>query len=110
MDVGLEIVQRARGLPQNLRGASRALESSGVFDHASRFSALHRISGSPATHYANETERLSGRLRYDLNFATIGDIFEYGLHQYLALTQKRLAEISSALFEIYCASNQTVLA
>jgi uncharacterized alpha-E superfamily protein len=72
--------------------------------------ALHRISGSPTTHYANETERLSGRLRYDLNFATIGDIFEYGLHQYLALTQKRLAEISSALFEIYCASNQTVLA
>jgi uncharacterized alpha-E superfamily protein len=72
--------------------------------------ALHRISGSPATHYANEAERRSGRLRYDLDFATIGDIFEYGLHEYLTLTQKRLAEISSALFEIYCASNEAVLA
>src|SRR5213592_4280989 len=67
--------------------------------------ALHRISGSPETNYANEAERLSGRLRYDLDFATIGDIFEYGLHEYLTLIQKRLAEISSALFEIYCASN-----
>ena len=99
----------------------RALESRGVFDHASRISRApsvlastlsmprsHRISGSPETHYANEAERLSGRLRYDLDFATIGDIFEYGLHEYLTLTQKRLAEISSALFEIYCASNEAV--
>ena len=70
--------------------------------------ALHRISGAPETNYANEAERLSGRLRYDLDFATISDIFEYGLHEYLTLTQKRLAEISSALFETYCASNETI--
>src|SRR5437899_1610590 len=70
--------------------------------------ALHRISGSPETNYANEAERLSGRLRYDLDFATIADIFDYGLHEYLILTQKRLAEISRALFEIYCATNETI--
>ncbi|HEY4758387.1 MAG TPA: alpha-E domain-containing protein, partial [Chthoniobacterales bacterium] len=69
-------------------------------------SALHRISGSPETNYANEAERLSGRLRYDLDFAIIADIFEYGLHEYLAFTQKRLAEISKALFEIYCATDE----
>ena len=71
--------------------------------------ALHRISGSPETNYANEAERLSGRLRYDLDFATIGDIFEYGLHEYLTFTQKRLGEISSALFDIYCATDTTVV-
>src|SRR5258707_189446 len=70
--------------------------------------ALHRISGSPETHYANEAERLSGRLPYDLDFATIGHIFDYGLHEYLILTQRRLAEISRALFEIYCATNETI--
>ena len=70
--------------------------------------ALHRISGSPETNYANEAERLSGRLRYDLDFAAIADIFDYGLHEYLTLTQKRLAEISRALFEIYCATNETI--
>jgi len=70
--------------------------------------ALHRISGSPETNYANEAERLSGRLRYDLDFATIAGIFDYGLHEYLILTQRRLAEISRALFEIYCATNETI--
>src|SRR6476646_7573637 len=70
--------------------------------------ALHRISGSPETSYANEAERLSGRLRYDLDFATIADIFDYGLHEYLILTQRRLAEISRALFKIYCAINETI--
>src|SRR6266550_2484814 len=72
--------------------------------------ALHRISGSPETNYANEAERLSGRLRYDLDFATIADIFDYGLHEYLILIQRRLAEISRALFEIYCATNETISA
>jgi uncharacterized alpha-E superfamily protein len=65
--------------------------------------AFHRISGSNETLYANEAERLSGRLRYDLDFATIGDIFEFGLHQYLGSTQQRLAEIHTALFATYCA-------
>jgi uncharacterized alpha-E superfamily protein len=65
--------------------------------------ALHRISGSNETQYMNEAERLSGRLRYDLDFATIGDMFEYGLHEYLGLTQQRLAEINGALFDAYCA-------
>jgi uncharacterized alpha-E superfamily protein len=64
--------------------------------------ALHRISGSNETHYANEAERLSGRLRYDLDFAAIGDIFSYGLHEYLGLIQQRLAQINSALFTAYC--------
>ena len=97
------------------RGKSRSFSSRiPHFPRSIRFSvdsldaALHRISGSPETKYANEAERLSGRLRYDLDFATIGDIFEFGLHEYLTLTQKRLAEISSALFEIYCASNEAV--
>ncbi len=65
--------------------------------------ALHRISGSNETKYDNEAERLSGRLRYDLDFATVGDIFEYGLHEYLGLIQKRLAEVNCALFDAYCA-------
>lgn len=70
--------------------------------------ALHRISGSNESHYANEPERLSGRLRYDLDFATIGDIFQYGLHEYLVLTQQRLGEIANALSETYCAPVEMV--
>src|SRR5205814_1324490 len=69
---------------------------------------LHRISGSPKTNYTNETERLSNRLRYDLDFDPIPDIFDYNLHKYLILTQRRLAEISRTLFEIYCTTNETI--
>ena len=66
-------------------------------------SALHHISGSNETKYANEAERLSGRLRYDLAYATIGDIFKFGLHEYLEQIQDRLAEINHAIYATYCA-------
>ena len=65
--------------------------------------ALHRISGSSETHYANEAERLSGRLRSDLDYVTIGDIFKFGLHEYLEQIQERLVEISNAMHATYCA-------
>src|SRR4051812_14168001 len=45
--------------------------------------SLHRISGSDETRYANEAERLSGKLRSDLDYITIGEIFKFGLHEYL---------------------------
>ena len=68
-------------------------------------SALHRISGSNETHCANEAERLSGRLRSELDYVTIGDIFEYGLHEYLEMIQERLVEISDATHATYCAGH-----
>src|SRR4030095_6032945 len=59
--------------------------------------ALHRISGCDRAHFANDAERLSGRLCSDLNYTTIGDIMKSGLHEYLDGIQRRLIEISAAL-------------
>jgi uncharacterized alpha-E superfamily protein len=79
-----------------------------AFPRSIRFSvdcfdaALHHISGSNETNYANEAERLSGRLRSELDYAAIGDIFKFGLHEYLEQIQDRLAEISHALHATYC--------
>lgn len=64
--------------------------------------ALHRISGSAPAHFATEAERLSGRLCSDLNYATIADVFNTGLHQYLDGIQFRLIEISAATLSKYC--------
>ena len=64
--------------------------------------ALHRISGSARSQFATDAERLSGKLCSDLNYATIGDIFKTGLHQYLDGIQYRLIEISNALLKEYC--------
>jgi uncharacterized alpha-E superfamily protein len=84
-----------------------------AFPRSIRFSvecfdaALHHISGSADTKFANEAERLSGQLRSDLAYITIGDIFKFGLHEYLERIQDRLADISSALHTAYCASGET---
>jgi uncharacterized alpha-E superfamily protein len=64
--------------------------------------AFHRISGSARTQFADQAERLSGKLLSDLNYATIADIFRTGLHQYLDGIQFRLIEINGALLTEYC--------
>jgi uncharacterized alpha-E superfamily protein len=82
-----------------------------AFPRSIRFSvdcfdaALHHISGSSETRYANEAERLSGRLRSDLDYITIGDIFKFGLHEHLESIQERLVEISNAMQASYCAES-----
>ena len=64
--------------------------------------ALHAISGSSRAHFANEAERLSGKLCSDLNYATISDITGAGLHQYLDGIQFRLIEIAAAMHREFC--------
>ena len=64
--------------------------------------ALHAISGSSRAHYANEAERLSGKLCSDLNYARIEDIIRAGLHQYLDGIQLRLIEIAAAMRTEFC--------
>ncbi|MBV9128459.1 MAG: alpha-E domain-containing protein, partial [Verrucomicrobia bacterium] len=55
--------------------------------------ALHRISGVAEDRYSCEAERLSGRLRGEVDYTSITEIFQqHGLHQYLDRMQKRLLE------------------
>ena len=64
--------------------------------------ALHTISGTSRSNYANEAERLSGKLCSDLTYAVIGDIIKAGLHQYLDGIQGRLLEIGAATRGEFC--------
>lgn len=64
--------------------------------------SLHALSDSDPATYSNEAERLAGQLKSDLSYATIKDIFEFGLHQYLDKIQVRLCEIAGAMYETYC--------
>jgi uncharacterized alpha-E superfamily protein len=41
-------------------------------------------------------------LRSNLNYTTIGAIFEAGLHQFLDQTQVHLNDIATAITETYC--------
>jgi uncharacterized alpha-E superfamily protein len=64
--------------------------------------ALHSISGVPEDRFGNEAERLTGKLRGELDYTRIGEVFQAGLHQYLDRFQKRLSEINDAMQESYC--------
>jgi uncharacterized alpha-E superfamily protein len=58
-------------------------------------SGLRGISGTGAGSYANEAERLTGKVLERLRYDTIGEIFEQGLHVYL----KELMGMSNAIGE-----------
>lgn len=64
--------------------------------------ALRRISGGGPGRFANEAERLSGALRYNLAFSRIDHIIRGGLHEFLDQIQLRLIEIADAAHAIYC--------
>jgi len=63
--------------------------------------ALRRISGVPEGHFCNTAEKLTGRLLAELQFSTIDEIFDRGLHQYLDEIQVKLNDIGETLFRAY---------
>jgi len=63
--------------------------------------ALRRISGVAEGHFCNDAEKLTGRFLAELQFSTITEIFEIGLHQYLDQAQVKLNQIGDALFRAY---------
>lgn len=63
--------------------------------------ALRKISGVAEGKFSNDAEKLAGRLVAELQFSTIDEIFEAGLHDYLDRLQGKLNDIGGALFNAY---------
>src|SRR5271154_1330033 len=63
--------------------------------------AVRQISGAAEGYFRNDTDKLAGRLLAELQFSTIDEIFERGLHQYLDEAQIKLNNIGAALFNAY---------
>jgi uncharacterized alpha-E superfamily protein len=68
-------------------------------------SALRHISGVPSGRFCNEAEKLAGRLEAALQFSTVEEIFDQGLHAYLDQFQCKLNAIGSAAFSAYIAQD-----
>jgi uncharacterized alpha-E superfamily protein len=62
---------------------------------------LRAISGTMPGHYANEAERLTGRLLESLRYHRIEEIFERGFHQYLEETQQTCRAIGTEIARTY---------
>lgn len=65
--------------------------------------AAHGINGSPLGMCRDEVERRLGRLRSDLDFSDVGEIMDYGLHEYLDGLQAKLNLVGDAVFNQYFA-------
>ena len=63
--------------------------------------AIRRISGVAEGHFSNTAEKLTGRFLAELQFSTIDEVFEAGLHQYLDDAQGKLNNIGEAVFQAY---------
>jgi uncharacterized alpha-E superfamily protein len=63
--------------------------------------ALRRISGVAEGRFCNNAEKLAGRLVAELQFSTVDEIFELGLHTYLDQLQTKLNGIGAAMFDAY---------
>jgi uncharacterized alpha-E superfamily protein len=67
--------------------------------------ALRNISGVAEGKFCNDAEKLAGRLVAELQFMTIDEIFDAGLHGYLDRLQGKLNDIGAALFNAYIFQN-----
>jgi uncharacterized alpha-E superfamily protein len=63
--------------------------------------ALRRISGVAEGRFCNNAEKLAGRLVAELQFNTVEEIFDQGLHLYLDQLQSKLNNVGAALFDAY---------
>jgi len=67
--------------------------------------ALRKMSGVAEGKFCNDAEKLAGRLVAELQFSTIDEIFDAGLHDYLDRLQSKLNDIGMALFNAYIYQN-----
>ena len=62
---------------------------------------LHHISGNLGGGFKNPAEKAIGELRSQLEFAEVGEIIDYGLHEYLDNIQIKLNKLSDLIDSTY---------
>jgi uncharacterized alpha-E superfamily protein len=65
--------------------------------------SLHEISGATLGTWNNPAERAIGKVRAELDFVTIEEIFQMGLHEFLDQLQVHLNEVGRTIFETFFA-------
>jgi uncharacterized alpha-E superfamily protein len=65
--------------------------------------SLYAISGTPVGTFRNSAEKVLGQVCSDLAFASVEDIFNQGLHEYLDDLQSRINQVGTEIFETFLA-------
>ena len=65
--------------------------------------SLCQITGTPVGTWCNPAERSLGRLRSELEYLTIDEIFQTGLHEFLDRIQSQINEVGNNIFTTFVA-------
>ncbi len=65
--------------------------------------AMHAITGTPPDTYRNPAEMRLGQLRSELAYASVTEIINNGLHEYIDQLQGRLNQVDSAIYDTFIA-------
>jgi uncharacterized alpha-E superfamily protein len=65
--------------------------------------SLHQITGTPAGTWRSPVERSLGRLRSELDYLTIEDIIQKGMHEFLDDLQRQVNGVGNNIFEMFFA-------
>ncbi len=65
--------------------------------------SLRAITGTPSGAFRNLAERRLGQLRAELDYASVRDIIDRGLHEFIDGFQTRLNQVGNALNEVFFA-------
>lgn len=65
--------------------------------------SLHQITGTPPNTWSNPAERALGRFRAELDYITIEEIVEMGLHEFLSHLLKQIYGVGNNIFETFFA-------
>ncbi len=65
--------------------------------------SLHQITGTPAGTWRSPAERSLGRLRSELDYLTIEEIIQNGLHEFLNDLQRQINQVGDKIIETFFA-------
>jgi len=65
--------------------------------------SLHAISGTPLGSFRHPAEKLIGQLCSDLSFASVDEIIDYGLHEYVDELQTSMNQVSGGIYDTFFA-------
>lgn len=66
-------------------------------------SSLHEITGTPSNTWKTPVERALGRSRAELDYLTIEEIMQMGLHEFMDDLQQKINEVSGKIFDTFFA-------
>jgi len=64
--------------------------------------SLYTITGNTPGTWSNPSERALGKLRSELDFVTVEEVIQIGLHEFLDQTEVSLNDVGDKIFQTFC--------